>query len=144
MVKKKTSAKKTSKLSKVGALSKAGVLSKTGAKLKKSVTEQSSTNNTDLVIDSYEFRSERIPLTVTIVKKSGEFVPTYSLQISAISKTTEMILEKVRMELIRRVSLGSEDIGNVKKTDVIEDKFNELIGILIDKYFPDSDADTTG
>lgn len=96
----------------------------------------------DIVIDSYEFRSERIPLTVNIVKKSGEFVPTYSLHISAISKTTESILEKVRMELIRRVSLGNEDIGDVKKTDLVEDKFNELIGILIDKYFPDSDADT--
>jgi flagellar protein FlaI len=96
----------------------------------------------DIIIDSYDFRSERIPLTVTILKKSGEFVPIYSLHISAISKTTEIILEKVRMELIRRVSLGTEDVGDIKKTDLIEDKFNELIGILIDKYFPDSDADT--
>ncbi|MGV8172315.1 MAG: type II/IV secretion system ATPase subunit, partial [Candidatus Woesearchaeota archaeon] len=79
---------------------------------------------------------------ITIIKKRGEFVPIYSLQISAISKTTEMILEKVRMELIRRVSLGAEDVGDIKKTDLVEDKFNELIGILIDKYFPDSDQDT--
>jgi len=96
----------------------------------------------DSIIESYEFRSERIPVTVTIIKKVGEFVPTYSLEISAISKTTEMILEKVRMELIRRVSLGADDVGDVKKTDLVEDKFNELIDILIDKYFPDSDPDT--
>jgi flagellar protein FlaI len=99
-------------------------------------------NQQDAVIDTYEFKSERIPILVTIMKKSGEFVPTYVLQISIISKTTEMILEKVRLELIRRVSLGAEDIGDIKKTDLIEDKFNQLIDILIDKYFPDSDQET--
>jgi len=98
-------------------------------------------NKEDTILDSYEFKSERIPISVTIVKKRGEFVPTYVLKISVISKTTEMILEKVRLELIRRVSLGAEDLGDVKKTDLIEDKFNQLIDILIDKYFPDSDAE---
>ncbi|HEY9703523.1 MAG TPA: ATPase, T2SS/T4P/T4SS family, partial [Allocoleopsis sp.] len=98
--------------------------------------------NEDTVLESYGFRADRIPLTVTIIKKHGEFVPTYSLQLSAISKTTELILEKVRLELIRRVSLGTEDIGDLKKTDLVEDKFNELIGVLIDKYFPDSDLET--
>jgi len=98
-------------------------------------------NKEDIILDKYEFKSERIPISVTIIKKRGEFVPTYTLQISIISKTTEMILEKVRLELIRRVSLGAEDIGDVKKTDLVEDKFNQLIDILIDKYFPDSDAE---
>ena len=94
------------------------------------------------IIDRYEYHSERIPISITIAKRPGEFVPTYDLQISAISKSTEIILEKVRLELIRRVSLGNEDIGDIKKTDLVEDKFNELIDILISKYFPDSDQDT--
>ena len=98
--------------------------------------------NADVILDNYEFRSDRIPISITIIKKRGEFVPIYTLQISVISKTTEMILEKVRLELIRRVSLGAEDIGNMKKTDLVEDKFNQLIDILIDKYFPDSDVET--
>jgi flagellar protein FlaI len=97
---------------------------------------------TNVVLNSYEYKSERIPITVTISKKPGEFVPTYDLQISAISKTTELILERVRLELIRRVSLGTEDIGDIKKTDLVEDKFNQLIDILIEKYFPDSDEET--
>jgi flagellar protein FlaI len=100
--------------------------------------------NEDTILDTYEFRSAGIPITVTIIKKNGEFVPIYNLQISLISKTTEMILEKVRLELIRRVSLGAEEISNVKKTDLVEDKFNQLIDVLIDKYFPDSDVDTVG
>jgi len=100
--------------------------------------------NDDKVLDSYEFKSDGIPITVTVIKKKGEFVPIYNLQISLISKTTEMILEKVRLELIRRVSLGAEEISNIKKTDLVEDKFNQLIDVLIDKYFPDSDVDTVG
>ncbi len=109
---------------------------------KGSISTQAENNFGENIIDSYEFRSERIPINVTILKKPGEFVPTYDLRISVISKTTEMILEKVRLELIRRVSLGAEDIGDTKKTDLVEDKFNQLIDILIDKYFPDSDQDT--
>jgi flagellar protein FlaI len=113
---------------------------------KKNILENANTdsiaNKEDVILDNYQFTSERIPINVTIVKKAGEFVPTYSLQISVISKTTEMILEKVRLELIRRVSLGVEDIGDAKKTDLVEDKFNQLIDILIDKYFPDSNQET--
>jgi archaeal flagellar protein FlaI len=108
--------------------------------LENAVVENS--NREDVIMDNYQFTSERIPINVTIIKKGGEFVPTYSLQISVISKTTEMILEKVRLELIRRVSLGVEDIGDAKKTDLVEDKFNQLIDILIDKYFPDSNQET--
>jgi flagellar protein FlaI len=118
------------------------VVKKKSAHKNKNVSDlTSSNNNDDIILDGYDFHSEHIPISVTIVKKSGEFVPTYVLQVSVISKTTEMILEKVRLELIRRVSLGAEDIGDIKKTDLVEDKFNELIGILIDKYFPDSDEE---
>ena len=112
---------------------------------KKNILEKSEpgfSNKEDVIMDAYQFTSERIPISVTVVKKGGEFVPTYNLQISVISKTTEMILEKVRLELIRRVSLGVEDLGDVKKTDLVEDKFNQLIDILIDKYFPDSNSET--
>ncbi len=115
------------------------------SRTKKNALEKSyetSHTNEDVVMETYQFSSERIPISVTIAKRSGEFVPTYTLQISVISKTTEMILEKVRLELIRRVSLGVEDIGDVKKTDLVEDKFNQLIDILIDKYFPDSNQET--
>ncbi|MGV8172011.1 MAG: hypothetical protein ACP5OA_04935, partial [Candidatus Woesearchaeota archaeon] len=139
MVKSKVASVASLKISK----SKRHLSKKVASKTKSnSKSSEPKIEGSDIILDNYEFRSERIPITITIIKKRGEFVPIYSLQISAISKTTEMILEKVRMELIRRVSLGAEDVGDIKKTDLVEDKFNELIGILIDKYFPDSDQDT--
>ena len=34
------------------------------------------------------------------------------------------------------------EISDIRKTDLVEDKFEELIGILITKYFPDTDEDS--
>ncbi len=94
------------------------------------------------IIDTYDYRSGQIPIKVTIKKKQGEFVPLYELEISVISKTTEMILEKVRQELIKKVSLGIAEISDFKKTGLVEEKFEQIISILVQKYFPDSDAET--
>ncbi|MFH1589628.1 MAG: ATPase, T2SS/T4P/T4SS family [archaeon] len=94
------------------------------------------------VIEQYEFKSKNIPITITIFQIRGEFVPIYEVSISKISKTTEFILEKIRQELIKKVNLGMVDITDVKKTDKIEDKFEEMISDLINKYFPDVDDDT--
>ena len=55
------------------------------------------------IIDTYEFKSKQIPLTVTVAKIKGEFVPIYEVSISSISRTTEFILEKIRQELIKKV-----------------------------------------
>ncbi len=94
------------------------------------------------IIDTYTYRSGQIPIKVTIRRKKGEFVPLYDLEISVISRTTEMILERVRQELIKKVSLGIAEISDFKKTGLVEEKFEEIISILVQKYFPDSDAET--
>ncbi|MCF8013447.1 Flp pilus assembly complex ATPase component TadA [Candidatus Woesearchaeota archaeon] len=65
------------------------------------------------------------------------------VEISLISKPTELILEKIRQELIRRVNLGITDISDIKKTDIVEEKFDKLIRILIQKYFPDANEAVT-
>jgi flagellar protein FlaI len=104
--------------------------------------EQSKTRDEQL--DNYEFKSKDIPINVTVRRVKGEFVPLYEVRISSISKTTEFLLEKIRQELIKEVSLGVVDILDVKKASQIEEKFSETIGDLIHKYFPDADDDTTG
>lgn len=95
------------------------------------------------ILEEYTYFSGNIPIRVLVEKKAGEFVPRYDLQISVISKTTEIILEKVRQELIKRVNLGIVEISDIKRTDLVETKFEELIEILITKYFPDSDEETS-
>ncbi len=90
-------------------------------------------------IDTYNFNSGQMPITIKIYKKDGEFVPTYEVSIATISKNTEIILEKIRQELIKEVNLGMVDITDPKKTSIVQEKFEETINILIKKYFPDVD-----
>ncbi|MBU1854985.1 MAG: Flp pilus assembly complex ATPase component TadA, partial [Nanoarchaeota archaeon] len=94
------------------------------------------------IIDQYEYKSKDIPITITVVKVRGEFVPIYEVSISSISRTTEFILEKIRQELIKKVNLGMIDITDSKKSEQVEAKFEEAISDLINKYFPDVDDDT--
>lgn len=96
------------------------------------------------IIDKYEYKSRDIPITIVVLKKSGEFVPVYEVSISSISRTTEFILEKIRQELIKKVNLGMIDIIDTKKTTIVEEKFKDAINVLIDRYFPDVDAETKG
>ncbi len=95
------------------------------------------------LIASYSFNSGDMPITVRILRKEGDFVPLYDVSIASISKHTEMILEKIRQELISKVDLGMVEIIEAKETGVIEQKFADTINILIKKYFPDADEKTT-
>ncbi|MBI2542062.1 CpaF family protein [Candidatus Woesearchaeota archaeon] len=94
------------------------------------------------IIATYNFISDQIPITIKIYKKRGEFVPIYDVSISSISKTTEIILEKIRAELTSQVSLGMVDILTTKDTGVIEQRFTEAITNLVSRHFPDADENT--
>jgi flagellar protein FlaI len=96
------------------------------------------------VIDSYSFKSMNIPVKVTITKTKEDYVPVYELNIAAISKNTQAVLEKIREELIRAVNLGMIDIRDVKKRGSIESKFSETIQNLIGRYFPDASDEEKG
>ncbi|MFH1134363.1 MAG: ATPase, T2SS/T4P/T4SS family [Nanoarchaeota archaeon] len=95
-------------------------------------------------IDTYTFFSKNIPITIRVFRAKHEYVPIYEVSISAISKTTDIILEKIRDEIIRQVNLGMIDITASKKSESIEEKFEDAITTLIDKFFPDIDDKTRG
>lgn len=95
------------------------------------------------LLDTYNFDSDNIPITIKIYVKKGEFVPIYDVSISGIGKNTEIVLERIRQELTSQVSLGMVDILTTKETGVIEKKFIDAIETLIRKYFPDLDDKTT-
>ena len=146
-VKKKSVGKKSDKNKAVKkSVKKASLKPKKSSKLvskKGSVkkSEDVSTSNSR-VIDSYDYLAEGITISISINKVKGDFVPIYDLEISAISPTTEVILEGVRQELIRRVNLGIAEINDYKNSTIVEEKFENMIRVLIKKYFPESDEVT--
>ncbi len=93
-------------------------------------------------VDTYNFLADKIPITINIYSKKGDFVPTYEVTIQAISENTEVILENIRKELVKQVNLGIVDITETKKSGMIEESFKTTIEILIKKYFPDADEET--
>jgi len=97
----------------------------------------------DSIIDKYDFFSDKIPISIQVVKVPHEFVPIYKVTIASISKNTEVILERIRKELINEVNLGMVELTDLKKTGVIEQRFSETIRDMIAKYFPDIDENTT-
>ncbi|MBU0980009.1 MAG: Flp pilus assembly complex ATPase component TadA [Nanoarchaeota archaeon] len=97
-----------------------------------------------LELDIYKFSSQDVPITVRIFRAKGEYVPIYEVSIASISSTTELILEKIRMEIVRQVTLGMIDITAPKKSENIEDKFKDAIEMLVSRYFPDIDDQSKG
>jgi archaeal flagellar protein FlaI len=96
------------------------------------------------IIATYNYMSKDIPITITVRKNPGDFVPTYEVSIASISKTTEFILERIRQELIKQVNLGIIDIIETKNAEAVELKFADTIRTLVAKYFPDQDEQTRG
>jgi len=94
------------------------------------------------VIDSYDFLCNSIPISTKICSKKGEYVLCYEVSISSIGATTEMVLEKIREELVRKVNLGMVDITDPKRKTIIEEKFSDTIKELIIKYFPEVEDKT--
>ena len=96
------------------------------------------------IISTYSFNSGNIPINIRIYMKEGEFVPIYEVEISGISKNTEIVLDRVIGELTNQVSIGMTDILDTKDTGVIEKKFGQAIEILLNKHFPDANEKTIG
>ena len=94
------------------------------------------------LLKTYKLESDDIPVTVNIYSQKGEFVPLYTLQLSTVSPTTGMILEKIREELISRVNLGIVDITDPKRSNIVENKFSEATRSLVRKHFPGLDEKT--
>ena len=94
------------------------------------------------VLEEYSFMSENIPVSIRILVADHEFVPIYELAISNISKTTEIILNKIREELLEKVHMQDFDFADLKEEKIIENTFADTIKKLVDKHFHDADKVT--
>ncbi len=92
------------------------------------------------VIDSYKLNLEGVVVDVTIYSEEEEAVPVYNISILNISDTTQRILNKLREEFISRVNIGA--IKEDEDVD-IKQKFKDEIRLLIKKYFPGIDSETS-
>ncbi len=92
------------------------------------------------VVDSYKLNLEGVVVDVTIYAEEEEAVPVYNISILNISDTTQRILNKLRDEFISRVNIGA--IKEDEDVD-IKQKFKDEIRLLIKKYFPGIESETS-
>lgn len=147
----KTSSKKKKSAPKPSSTHKKKSASKTSSSPKKKKTSSTKknakaprTNKKEEVLDTYDYHSKDIPITIEVLRVPSEFVKQYRVQIANISETTERILERIRNVLIDKVNLGIVDITDEQHSEVIEERFTETIQVLIERYFPESDEKTRG
>ncbi|MFC1723843.1 type II/IV secretion system ATPase subunit [Nanoarchaeota archaeon] len=95
--------------------------------------------NNGKLLSSYEFNSRDMPVRVTVTQEKENYVPLYEIHISKLSKTTKLMLERIREELIRAVNLGMVQLRDTKQIGTIEGEYTVAIEKLIDKYFPSAD-----
>lgn len=93
------------------------------------------------IIDSYKLQISGVVVDVKVFTTEGEPVPIYAISFLNISDATLRILGKLREEFLSKVVIGTielaEGSGDIRK------KFEEEIRLLIRKYFPGIDYDTT-
>jgi len=93
-------------------------------------------------LEKYSVQTTNFPVNIGIFKTPRAYTPVYELKIKQISKETEIVLERIREELISQVSLGALEITEANSTAKIKKKFEKAILNLIDKYFIDLDIVT--
>ena len=92
-------------------------------------------------IDNYNLHINGVVVSVKISRDIQKTVPLYEIEILNISKTTQVILDRLRQEFIRKINIGKNRIE--EHAGDIQDRFKEEIRILLGKYFPNIDARTT-
>lgn len=99
-------------------------------------------NMVERKLDSYdlEIENQKIDIDVFLDKEGFSH---YNLSIKNITKSTRLILDKIREEFISQINIGTIDFSDDSSSATIKDRFKQEILILIKKYFPRTDKRTS-
>ena len=93
------------------------------------------------LLDKYVLDVNGIKVDIEIIYDDNEPVPLYLVNITNITESTKIVLEKIREEFISKLNFDElertkEDYGDLKE------RFKKSISDLVDKYFPTSSPRT--
>ena len=94
------------------------------------------------VLDTYKLNVNNILIEVVIVLYEDDTVPRYVVNITNMSKTTKIILEKIREEFISQVGSGVIELSESGGVETIKIEFKKELTKLLKKYFPNADDQT--
>ena len=105
-------------------------------------TSEKRESNVGSLLDSYDLNVNGLIVKVSIFVKKNEILPTYNISIVNISRITQVVLDKIRDEFIRKIQIGDIDLSKAANFEEIKNQFSSEILFLIKKYFPHLDKKT--
>jgi len=97
---------------------------------------------TGKLLDKYSLVVNDVNINITIIQEPKKPVPDYNIEITNISDTTKLILEKVRQEFIQKVDLDAVEKFESNDLNDVQTRFKKEIHGLVSKYFPKTDDKT--
>jgi len=94
------------------------------------------------LLEKYKLNVNNILVEVAIVMYEEDAVPRYNVNITNMSKTTKIILEKIREEFISDVGVGVIELSESGGIETIKEEFKKELTKLLKKYFPNADEET--
>ncbi len=99
------------------------------------------TENTTL-LDKYSLTVNNVVVEVEIVRYLDHPVPKYLINITNISDTTKLILEKIRQDFIQKIDFSAIESFESNDLEKIQYRFRREIKSLLNEYFPHLDEKT--
>ena len=93
-------------------------------------------------LDMYQIEIENQIIDIEIYM-DGQGFSHYDISIKNITKSTRIILDKIREEFISRINIGMIHLATDSSAMTIKDRFKQEILILIKRYFPRTDKRTS-
>ena len=94
------------------------------------------------VLDKYTLTVNGVVVEIKCVQYTDYPVPRYLVNITNISDTTKLILEKIRQDFIQKIDFQQIERFESNDVDHIQNRFRKEIKILLHKYFPRIDEKT--
>src|SRR3989338_8576906 len=91
------------------------------------------------ILDQYTLNVNDIIVQIRIINDDDKSVPEYNINITNISDTTKLILEKLRQEFVSKVNVEELTNQEYNAFKDIKEQFQHEIKKLIKKYFPQAD-----
>jgi archaeal flagellar protein FlaI len=93
-------------------------------------------------IDSYNIEVSKIPIQINIYSQKGEPVPFYHVSLLNITEETKRLIEKLREEIITKLSFELTKKKESEGNEEIKELFRKKLQVLIKDQFSDANTET--
>jgi len=89
------------------------------------------------IIEAYRITSDRVPSEVRIYRKKGEQKPSYYLSPPQVGLYTRLLLDTIREEMGKLVTVNVEELMDTSKSAEVRDKFYDVGKKRLQESIPD-------